>query len=239
MSDREITSGMSPTLTPTSGDVARRTEPLLVVPLGSWEQHGSHLPLDTDTRIACELADRLTARVPNSVRGPAITVSSSGEHAGFAGTLSIGGPVVTDLLIELVRSADWADGVVIVNGHGGNVDYLVSARQRLVDEGHSVLVWSAPLVDPHDSHAGYVETSLLLAIDPASVRIGEISEAPAPHLDDIIEDLRRHGVMGVSPTGVLGDPRRADASLGHRLLDSWGEDLHRAVTRWRTERATG
>ena len=63
---------------------------LLAVPLGSCEQHGPHLPLDTDTRIAVALADRLAARHAQVVVAPAVAFGSSGEHAGFPGTLSIG-----------------------------------------------------------------------------------------------------------------------------------------------------
>ena len=211
------------------------TAPVLAVPLGSWEQHGPHLPLDTDTRIAEALVDRLALAHPDIVRGPTITVSSSGEHAGFAGTLSIGGRVVVDMLVELVRSADWAAGVLIVNGHGGNIEYLEQARDRLSGEGRSILVWSPPLVDPNDSHAGYVETSIMLALEPRIVRVDQIHSAPTPHLADVLPDLRRMGVKGVSPSGVLGDPRRADADLGQRLLANWENELLDVVTKWRTE----
>lgn len=221
--------------TPTSGDIANKTAPILAVPLGSWEQHGPHLPLDTDTRIAEALVTRLADAHPDIVRGPTISVSSSGEHAGFAGTLSIGGRVVVDMLIELVRSADWAAGVLIVNGHGGNVEYLDQARDLLVGENRSILVWSPPLVDPRDSHAGYVETSVMLALDPHAVRVEEIRSAPAPHLADILPDLRATGIKGVSPSGVLGDPRRADADLGRYLVSTWENELIEAVARWRSE----
>lgn len=218
---------------PTSPDIARMTSPLLVVPLGSWEQHGPHLPLDTDTRIAEELVARLVRRTA-AVRGPTLTVSSSGEHAGFPGTLSIGTRVVFDMLVELVRSADWANGVVIVNGHGGNNESLLRATSLLEREGHEVLAWSPSLVDPRDSHAGYVETSVMLAIDASEVRLDEIAAAPAPVLHDVLDDLRRHGVASVSPSGVLGDPRRADATLGQRLLAEWENQLATAVSAWRS-----
>ncbi len=210
------------------------TSPILVVALGSWEQHGPHLPLDTDTRIAEEMVGRLVRRLKDAVRGPTLSVSSSGEHAGFAGTLSIGGQVVTDTVIELVRSADWSCGVVIVNGHGGNVECLERARTRLVAEGRRLLTWSPPLVDVHDSHAGYVETSLMLAIDPDAVRMEDIAIGPTVPLSDIIDDLRQTGVIFVSPNGVLGDPRRADATLGVELLDVWEERLVDLVESWST-----
>jgi mycofactocin precursor peptide peptidase len=216
----------------TSRAVSLVSSPILVIALGSWEQHGPHLPLDTDTRIAEELVGRLVRRLDDAVRGPTIGVSASGEHAGFAGTLSIGGPIVTETVIELVRSADWASGVVIVNGHGGNVECLEDARVRLTTEGRRLLTWSPPLVDVRDSHAGYVETSLMLAIDPDAVRIADMAGGPTAPLGDIIGELRRGGVISVSPNGVLGDPRGATAARGLELLETWEELLVHHVESW-------
>ncbi|HNJ23242.1 MAG TPA: creatininase family protein, partial [Microthrixaceae bacterium] len=105
---------------------------VLVVPLGSCEQHGPHLPLDTDTRIAEALAAALVDRLGDGmVLGPTVGVGASGEHESFPGTLSIGTVVLEGVLVELVRSAlppPGSDrprpfrGVVVVNGHGGNVE---------------------------------------------------------------------------------------------------------------------
>ena len=99
-----------------------RARPIIAVPVGSCEQHGPHLPLDTDTRIAIALAEGLVSSFePGDVLiGPTLTATSSGEHAGFPGTLSIGAEIVEQMIVELVRSADWSAGVVLVNGHGGN-----------------------------------------------------------------------------------------------------------------------
>src|SRR3954449_5713373 len=94
--------------------------PILLLPVGSCEQHGPHLPLHTDTVIATALACGVAERRSDCVVAPPITIGASGEHQGFAGTLSIGTDAMTNVLIELVRSADWAAGVVFVNGHGGN-----------------------------------------------------------------------------------------------------------------------
>ena len=216
----------------TTSAVPRSICDLLVIPLGSWEQHGPHLPFDTDTRIAQELVSRLERLLPDLVRGPTLTVSASGEHAGFRGTLSIGGEIVTKTVIELVRSADWSSGVVIVNGHGGNSEYLAHAVDILAREGRSILIWSPPLVDDTDSHAGLIETSLMLAIDPAGVRLEEMREGVTEPLGSLMADLRRGGVISVSPTGVLGDPRGANPDLGHALLDDWARRLLDAVVAW-------
>lgn len=219
--------------TPTSADISGIPSPVVVLALGSWEQHGPHLPLDTDTRIASELVSRLARRVSWAIPGPALGIASSGEHAGFAGTLSVGGRVVADTVLEIVRSADWAAGVAIVNGHGGNGPYLERAREIAVSEGRNLFTWSPPLVDPRDSHAGYVETSVMMAIDPATVRLDEIECGTVVPLEDVLPRMREGGVISVSPSGVLGDPRRADASLGDDLLTSWENDLVESASTWR------
>ena len=110
-------------------EVADRGPSVLAVPLGSVEQHGPHLPLDTDTRIAVALVAALAAARPDVVAAPPLAYGASGEHAGFPGTLSIGTEALTTVLVELGRSADAFAGVVFVNGHGGNLE-AVRARRR-------------------------------------------------------------------------------------------------------------
>ena len=98
---------------------------VLAVPLGSLEQHGPHLPLDTDTRIAGAVAAGLAARCEGVTVAPAVPYGASGEHADFPGTLLVGHEVLADLLVELVRSARRSfAGVVFVNAHGGNEEAL-------------------------------------------------------------------------------------------------------------------
>ena len=99
-------------------------EPLLLVPLGSTEQHGPHLPFSVDTDIAAAVAREAAERL-GAVVAPALAYGSSGEHQGFAGTLSIGQDALRLLLVELVRSArTWAARVVLIAGHGGNAPVL-------------------------------------------------------------------------------------------------------------------
>jgi creatinine amidohydrolase len=212
--------------------VADLPQPLLAVPVGSCEQHGPHLPLDTDTRIAADLAQRLADRRPRVVVTPPIAIGASGEHAGFPGTLSIGTEVLTSVVVELVRSADWADGVVVVNGHGGNVVALSAAVRQLADEGRRVLLWSPSNPPNGDAHAGHTETSVMLALAPDLVGSERPAGVTAP-LGEVLDRLRAQGVAAVSANGVLGDASGATAAEGRRLLGTWTDELVAAVDAWR------
>ncbi|MCU1477101.1 MAG: mftE [Subtercola sp.] len=130
----------------------------VLVPTGSTEQHGPHLPFETDSviagAVAAAAAEHLAAvrlasersgavrsdseRVGHVLVAPTVTYGASGEHQAFAGTMSIGQDALRMLLVELVRSlSTWAGRVVFVNGHGGNVASLASAVRQLRDEGHN------------------------------------------------------------------------------------------------------
>ena len=127
---------------------------LLAMPLGSTEQHGPHLPFTTDTDVAAALADRLAAARADVVVAPPLPYGSSGEHAGFPGTLSMGAAALEQVVIELVRSADAFAGVVLVSAHGGNAQPVAAATATLLQEGRRVLAWS-PRVAGGDAHAGH------------------------------------------------------------------------------------
>lgn len=207
--------------------------PILVVPVGSTEQHGPHLPLDTDTRIAGEVAAGAVARLTDCVLGPTIPIGASGEHGDFDGTLSIGTDALATMLIELVRSADAFAGTVLVNGHGGNLDALRRVHDLSTAEGRRVLVWS-PSIPGADAHAGRTETSLLLAIAPSCVRTDAMAPGVTAPLGELVDRLRSDGVRAVSSNGVLGDPTGASADEGKRLLTGMIDDLVDRVTSWST-----
>jgi mycofactocin system creatininase family protein len=206
----------------------------LAVPLGATEQHGPHLPLSTDTAIATELAGRLAARRSDVWVAPAIPYGASGEHAAFPGTLSIGQDALELLLVELGRSADHFAGLILVNGHGGNAAPLGRAVGRLRDEGRRCLPWwpSPPAGSRWDAHAGFVETSIALALGWTGVHPERAEPGNRQPLGDLAPALRRGGVAAVSPNGVLGDPTGASAAEGFRLLDFFSDDLSRRVAEW-------
>lgn len=208
--------------------------PIVLVPVGSWEQHGPHLPFDTDTVIATEIARRAIECLDDvpAMLTSSIGFAASGEHSGFPGTISIGTETTARILVELVRSCDWSSGVVFVNGHGGNHDAIVDASNVIRSEGRRVLVWSPTSTDPTDTHAGRIETSVMLAVDPTRVRMDLVNVGTTAPISDIIADLRDRGVRAVSENGVLGDPTRANPDDGRAILDGWTTSLVLAVRAW-------
>jgi creatinine amidohydrolase len=210
-----------------------RRRPLLIVPVGACEQHGPHLPLDTDTRIAAALADSLASKFDEGelLVAPPLTITASGEHASFPGTLSIGAEVMEQVIVELVRSADWSAGVVLVNGHGGNRVPVQRAARTLQAEQRKVLAWW-PAVDGGDAHAGDTETSMMLALAPDLVRMHRAEVGNLEPLADLLDEMVSGGVRAVSSNGVLGDPRHATAAHGRTLLTRLSIDLLAAVDEW-------
>jgi mycofactocin precursor peptide peptidase len=221
----------------TTADVGDR-RPIVIVPVGSWEQHGAHLPFDTDTVIAVELVRRAIERLADVTLLPVapIAFGNSGEHRDFPGTISIGGKVTTDVLVEIARSCDWADGVVFVNGHGGNTEAIRDALEIIRSEGRHALAWSPTTSDPGDSHAGHAETSVMLALAPSRVRMDRAEKGVTEPLVRILDAMRESGVRAVSPNGVLGDPAGAKAEHGHSLLEEWTESLSHSIKRWHRDR---
>lgn len=209
--------------------------PLILVPVGSTEQHGPHLPLSTDTVIAQAVAERAADVLRRETAGqvfvaPAIAYGASGEHAGFPGTVSIGHEALHAVIVETVRSlALWAGRVVFVNGHGGNVATLDDAVTRLRQEGHDA-AWAGCDVPGGglpggsfpggDAHAGLTETSVMLHLAPGQVRPFHAVTGETRPLAAIMPELIARGVRTVSPSGVLGDPAGATAERGRAIVEA-------------------
>jgi mycofactocin system creatininase family protein len=221
--------GLASLAWPAVAERARRS--ILAVPLGATEQHGPHLPLSTDTDIAVALCERLAAARPDVLVAPPVCYGSSGEHAGFAGTISIGQAAVELLVVELVRSAtDTFGRVLLVSAHGGNTVAVEAACRLLRAEAREVRLflprWQG------EPHAGRAETSMMLALHPDRVDMARAAPGNTESLAVLWPRLVSGGVRSVSESGVLGDPTGADAEHGHALLDRLGADLRREVERW-------
>lgn len=218
---------------------------LAVLPLGATEQHGPHLPRETDTLLATAAAGLVGAGVlagADHVRMlPALAFGASGEHQSFAGTVSIGTDALAETILELGRSVcTWADRLLVVNGHGGNVEALRRAGSRLRYEERDCAWLSCRTSEhPTDTHAGHAETSLMLHLHPELVRTELALPGCTEPLADILPAMREGGVAAVSTTGVLGDPTTATEVEGHRLWEALAADLRDRVGRWAPGEADG
>jgi mycofactocin precursor peptide peptidase len=202
---------------------------VLVLPLGSFEQHGPHLPLDTDTIIIDSVVAQ-ALRDSHIIAGsfmvaPTVAISASDEHAGFPGTLSTGSAALADSVVAICRSASWAQGICIVNGHGGNTDALARIGSALTYEKIRHSVWSLPSYEGADMHAGHTETSVMLHIDPAKVQIDRIEPGTIGDASSLVAQMRTSGVVGVSTNGVLGDPTTATSEHGVAVMKLYSSSL--------------
>ncbi|MFD9413234.1 creatininase family protein [Streptomyces goshikiensis] len=216
--------------TATSADVQEREPRLAVLPIGSFEQHGPHLPLITDTAIACVIGKEIADAYPVHLLPP-ITMSCSHEHASFPSTVSISAKtlyaVIDDIRASLARSG--ITKLVIINGHGGN--YVLSNLVQEANVDGPVLSlfplgadWDRArehgglVSDRHaDMHAGEVETSILLHAAPELVREGF---AEADHDVGPRPFLLVHGMSAYTESGVIGCPSHATPDKGKAILES-------------------
>jgi creatinine amidohydrolase len=221
---------------------------LVVLPIGSLEQHGPHLPVWTDSFIAhamaCRGAELAVSDTPVVVLPP-IWTGLSEHHFPFGGTISVDYATFHALLRCVVRSlrADGFGKLLIVNGHGGNIEPLaVSARELAHEFGIPVVATSWPAVagaeiaatlttQPGVHHACEGETSVWLALDAAQVRRDKVDEA-------ISNDTRAASPVfsrfwsfeeRAPRTGVRGDPRAATAEKGERIIAAVAAALAKAM----------
>jgi mycofactocin system creatininase family protein len=204
---------------------------ILAVPLGSTEQHGPHLPLSTDTDIAVALCAHLACARPDVLIAPPVAYGSSGEHADFAGTLSIGQDATELLVLELGRSATRTfRHLLFVSAHGGNAAPVARAVRQLRSRSRDVTVFQPAWHG--DPHAGRQETALQLVLRPDAVRMDRAVRGNTKPLAALMPTVSAGGVRAVSPSGVLGDPTAATESDGAALLAELGGALVRHVAAW-------
>ena len=221
---------------------------LAVLPVGSTEQHGPHAPLGTDAIAAERVATAgVTAHDGEVVVAPTLPVGVSEEHRGFGGTLWVGPDsfraYVGDVLESLHEQA--FDRIVVVNGHGGNVDPLREVCARVTRETAARAVpftWFDAIEMPEGlamGHAGAVETSLLQHADPDRLRPEQIAAASADSAD---RWGRWAGGVNVAydtdefaKNGVVGDPSAATAETGEQLLEAAAGQLAALLEELETE----
>jgi creatinine amidohydrolase/Fe(II)-dependent formamide hydrolase-like protein len=229
----------------TSPEVSRRLKAtsILCLPLGAIEQHGPHLPLNTDMIVAEGITRRIVARWGEEFdlwQLPAVALGLSREHDWAAGTLSLSVQGFAGLLREIAREvvrALPARNLVIVNGHGGNRGIL----ENLLHEFAADFLLNACAVHPFDLakvatspeqpdvHGGRSETAVMLALAPALVRLDEMGPVQTKHDPDRVRALIfdrgvtfpwRTDDPRLAHAGIIGDPQGATPELGETIIAS-------------------
>lgn len=203
-----------------------------VVGIGALEQHGPHLPLATDTMIAADVARRL-AQDLDGLLLPPLPFGDAWNNEGFAGTLSLSPETVQAVFVDLGRglARSGVRGLIVVNGHFGNREPVARAARQLKQEiGFPVLYLDYPGLErlaseicvskpaaPTFYHADEVETSMVLALHPETVRMA----AARPEYPQFPATYGSESIMldSFCASGVFGDPTAATADKGERLLD--------------------
>ncbi len=221
----------------------------VILPLGATEQHGPHLPLGTDTFRASALAERLGAGLADTLVAPTLPLGCSDEHQGFAGLMSLAHRTLADVIVDCARSmAGWGvSRLVLLSAHGGNGDALDLALARLAEElpEFCVVVLGSSTHVPEviqtlaasdavpaaavGLHAGEAETSEMLAVRPDMVRMERAEPGFVGGGDGLLMRLREQGLRAITPTGVLGDGRLADACRGARYVGAQIDGFRRTL----------
>jgi creatinine amidohydrolase len=215
-----------------------------VLALGSTEQHGPHLPFATDSWIAEWLAERVASRIEGAVLLPVLPIGCASEHAAFAGTLSLDPKTFERVLCELLGSLAGSGfgRALVFSAHGGNLAALRAASGALeaaaapmslvVFDHHEQLARRLALVgEPlgasaaeQGQHAGELETSILLALAPGAVAMEHAAAGVSVGEEDASQ-LFYPSLRDKAPSGVVGDPRRADAARADAYLEAWALEL--------------
>ena len=210
---------------------------MVLLPVGAIEQHGPHLPLDTDAFDAEYLAQQVAAACsePRPLVLPLISYGVSYHHDDFTGTMSITNETLSRLVYEIGMSAarNGFNKIVIINGHGGNVPSLNFAAQMINRDAHIfVCVDTGETSDPdvldlaetpNDVHAGEIETSVSLAIRPHLVKLDRAKKYVPKFSSRYLNFSSKRSVewyartAKISRNGVLGDPSKASKEKGQKM----------------------
>jgi creatinine amidohydrolase len=224
-----------------------RNEPVIVIPIGSIEQHGPHLPVIVDSLLACEVAHRALEWIPDDypvLIGPTLPIGLAEHHMGFGGTFSLSAStfkgMVRDVCMSLVRQD--VGRILFVNGHGGNAALLGNIAAELTPSiGARVVActyWKTAAVafgrilesQTNVGHACEAETSMMLALAGDTVRRDKVAQAhhPMPSAADL-DGVPRKTFAELAPGGVMGDARTATAAKGERLFAAAAQQIAKLV----------
>ena len=221
--------------------------PVLLLPIGAIEQHGPHLPVDTDANSVTTIAERAAAQAgpDTALVLPTIHWGLSPYWMPFAGTITLRPETTLALISDIGRSvaAHGFRRMVIINGHGGNGGIIGVAATQLADHGIRAIALSywallgtelgsiTPADHGHIGHAGQTETSIQLHLQPDRVDPVYATFTGWADLSLQADELLTAGAYKAplplveSPTGVYGDLTQARAELGAKIIDLAAERL--------------
>lgn len=214
---------------PDVDDLGDETD-LAILPVGSTEQHGPHAPLGTDRFAATAVAEAATDRFDGELAlAPTIPVGISEEHRHFAGTLWVAPETFRSYVGDVLRSLahHGFDRILVVNGHGGNIEALGEVCRRVTRDGDAFAVpftWFEAVSQEsvQIGHAGPIETAVLRHLHPELLREDRIDEAAAGAADAWGEWIGPTNLAvdtaEFAENGTVGDPRDGDAAMGESLI---------------------
>jgi creatinine amidohydrolase len=213
----------------------KRGNKKIIIPLGSTEQHGPHLPISTDTIIAEYFANQLTKKIPSySLSG--IPSGVSFEHRPFF-NISISNDLLSELLSQICISLgeNGFNQIIIINGHRGNMGAVQYIPQKVERFNSKLKVFGInywQLIERDFDHGGFVETSLMLAIAPKLV---QMHKAKSGYLNKRMLHstyttfLSNTSSFKITRNGVLGDPRKATKEEGKKIISITIKNLIRTL----------
>ena len=209
----------------TSREVENSKVECAILPVGSIEQHGPHLPLGTDWIIVQELADRVAKKIGDCYLLPALPYSNSQEHLGFEGTISLKPSTLAQTIRDIVLSLSLhgIEKIIIISGHGGNWIIKPTIRELNLEYPDLQIIHGRPMGEtPVDIHAGESETSKMLSINEELVK----KDSSVDHSPDVPQEYLDYvGMKGISKHGVWGRASEASKNKGMKHLRSQAEDI--------------
>ena len=200
----------------------KKKKQIAIIPIGSIEQHGPHLPISTDSDIVTEISSQLSDKI-NGVLLPTINYGISDEHFPFF-NLSVKKSTLSRILEDICESLikNGISRIVIINGHYGNLDSLKSF-ERKQKNNRKIKVFSYwKYMDREFDHAGNVETSIMLAISKKvnmrKAKKGFQTDGMSKKEISKINKLAQKSFPKVTGNGVWGDPTKSSATLGRKII---------------------
>jgi len=213
----------------------------VILPVGSVEAHGRHLPLGTDVFAPVEIANRVEKKLKEKgvevLVAPPVWYGHTFTLNVYPGTINVSADALKAYVAEILRefAREGLKRLVLLNGHGGNHSPLLLAAEEVAEE-FDVEVWLINWwldfreeileVCSSQEHAGEDETSVILAIKPELVKM---EEARGKKRTRKVRVIRRDIGFELFPDGVNADPRKASAEKGEEILDMVSERIARLL----------